>query len=86
MTTTFVAPSVLSDDNTSADQRHVRRLEARARRAARRVGLVARKSRWRSPSNYAGFGIFDPSTNFPVYGWDYDLCAEDVIEYCTADE
>jgi hypothetical protein len=57
-------------------------LEARARRAARRVGLVARKSRWRlhSIDNFGGFTIIDPSRNIVVDGARYDLSAEDVID------
>jgi hypothetical protein len=60
------------------------RMEARARRAARRVGLVARKSRGRvgTPDNLGGFAIIDPSTNSYLLGWSYDLDPEDVIEFC----
>jgi hypothetical protein len=59
-------------------------LEQRARRAARRVGLVARKSRWRANSidNHGGFMLVDPMTNFAVDGFRYDLTPEYVIEYC----
>jgi hypothetical protein len=59
-------------------------LEARARRAARRVGLVARKSRWRAHTidNFGGFAIIDPRFNAIVTGSRFDLSAEDVIEYC----
>jgi len=40
-------------------------LEARARRAARRAGLVARKSRWRQNSidNFGDFQLIDPERN-----------------------
>jgi hypothetical protein len=60
-------------------------LEQRARRAARRVGLVARKSRWRANSadNYGGFMLVDASANFVVYGSRFDLSAEEVIDYCS---
>ncbi len=63
-------------------------LESRARRAARRVGLAARKSRWRANSidNHGGFMIVDPMNNWVVHGSRYDLSAEDVIDYCTTDE
>ncbi len=58
--------------------------DSAARRAARRVGYVARKSRWRKYSidNYGDFMIVDPSTNVPVAGSRYDYTAEDVVEYC----
>lgn len=61
-------------------------LEARARRAARRIGLVATKTRWRrdSPDNQGGFMILDPSTRSPVFGDRWDLSAEAVIEYCAS--
>lgn len=63
-------------------------LEQRARRAARRVCLVARKSRWRGGSidNLGGFMLVDPRTNFAVDGFKYDLSAEYVIDYCSDDE
>jgi hypothetical protein len=59
-------------------------LEARARRAAKRAGLMARKSRWRYDSidNYGGFQLIDPERNFVVLGTRYELSAEDVIGYC----
>jgi hypothetical protein len=45
-------------------------LEQRARRVARRSGLVALKSRWRvdSPENLGGFMIVDPKRNYAVAG------------------
>jgi hypothetical protein len=59
-------------------------LDARARRAARACGYVARKSRWRRDSidNYGGFMLVDPATSFSVTGFRYDLSAEAVIEWC----
>ena len=59
-------------------------LDHRARRAARRAGLVARKSRWRANSidNYGGFMLVDPLRNVPAAGFRYDLSAEDVIDFC----
>lgn len=59
-------------------------LEARARRSAHRIGLVARKSRWRRNScdNLGGFILTDPWTNTPVVGFKYDLTAEAVIKFC----
>ena len=63
-------------------------IEARARRAARRVGLMARKSRWRMGSieNYGMFMLIDPYRNWVVAGERFDLTAEDVIAYCDRDE
>jgi len=45
-------------------------LEARARRAAARAGLKARKSRWRQRSvdNRGGFQLIDPARNLIVSG------------------
>jgi hypothetical protein len=59
-------------------------LEARARRAARKVGLVAVKSRWRRNTidNCGGFQIVDPYFNMVKEGVRYDLSARAVIEYC----
>jgi len=53
-------------------------LEAKARRIARREGLVARKSR-----RTGGFMLVDPAFNFAVAGWDTEMSAEDIIEYCS---
>lgn len=57
-------------------------VEARARRAMRRVGLMATKTRWRRGSldNRGGFCVVDPSTNFVIYGDRWELSAEDVLE------
>jgi hypothetical protein len=62
-------------------------LDARARRAAKRVGLYARKSRWRAGSidNYGEFMLVDPSTNLAVAGFRFDMSPEEVIEYCQDD-
>jgi hypothetical protein len=59
-------------------------LEARARRAALRVGLKAIKTRWRANSidNYGGFQIVDPYFNTVIEGVRFDWSAEQVIEYC----
>ena len=59
-------------------------LEQRARRAARRVGLMARKSRWGlgSVDNLGGFMLINPESNNPVNGVRFDLTAEYVLEYC----
>ncbi len=57
---------------------------ARARSAARRVGLVARKSRRRRGTldNRGGFTLIEPFRNMIVAGERLDLSAEDVIELC----
>jgi hypothetical protein len=62
-------------------------LEQRARRAAKRAGLVAKKSRWRlnSIDNYGGFQIIDPYTNFVQAGVRFDLSPEQVIAFCSDD-
>ena len=58
--------------------------ESSARRAAKRAGLVARKSRWRKDSidNKGGFMLVDPYTNTVVYGDRFDLTADAVISIC----
>ena len=63
-------------------------LDGRARRAARRAGLVAKRSRWRRDSidNRGGFMIFDPVGNYPVAGDRWDMSAEEVIAYCAEDD
>jgi hypothetical protein len=58
--------------------------EAQARRAAKRVGLVATKSRWRRNTidNHGGFQILDPFRNWIVAGVRFDMTPQQVIEYC----
>jgi len=58
--------------------------DTRARRAAKRAGLIARKSRWRvgSIDNHGDFMLVDPDGNYPVAGFRWDMTAEEVIEYC----
>jgi hypothetical protein len=55
-----------------------------ARRAAKRVGLKARKSRWRANSidNRGGFQIIDPMRNWIVAAEKYNYTADDVVEFC----
>lgn len=62
-------------------------LEARARRAARRVGLIARKTRWRRDSidNFGNFMLIEPYGNYVVAGFRFDMTPEDVIAYCSSD-
>lgn len=59
--------------------------DSRARRAASKVGLTARKSRWRKGSidNYGEFMLIDPMSNIPQAGFRFDMTAEEVIEFCT---
>ena len=58
--------------------------EDQARRAAKRVGLRARKSRWRAHSsdNCGGFQIIDPMRNWIVAGEKFNCTADDVVEFC----
>lgn len=64
--------------------REARCLDGRARRAAKRAGLVARKSRRHlgSIDNFGGYCLLDPFTNCIVAGGRYDLDAADVLAYC----
>lgn len=58
-------------------------LEAKARRAAKRVGLIAKKSRRSlSSDNYGGFMLIEPYRNLIVAGVRFELSAQDVIDYC----
>jgi hypothetical protein len=58
--------------------------DSRARRAARRIGLVAKKSRWRknSSDNVGGFQLVDLRGNYVVAGPRFDMTADEVIAYC----
>ena len=58
--------------------------DSKARRAARRAGLLARKSRWRRGSidNRGEYMFLNPMTNFVVAGSRFDLTAEDVVQFC----
>jgi hypothetical protein len=59
-------------------------IDARARRAAKRVGLMARRSRWRANSvdNRGGFMVIDPVRNAVVAGRRFDMTAQQVIDFC----
>jgi hypothetical protein len=59
-------------------------LDARARRAAKRVGLLARRSRWRRDTidNHGQFMLINPRHNFVVAGERFDMSAEEVLEWC----
>jgi hypothetical protein len=82
--------SANSKGQVMCDRSHLaeQALDARARRAAQRVGLIARKSRWRAGSidNLGGFMLIEPDGNYPVDGFRYDLTAEYVIDYCAEGE
>ena len=56
-------------------------MDARARRAAKCVGLIARKSRWRRDSidNFGDCMLIDLYGNYSVAGFRFDMTAEDVI-------
>jgi hypothetical protein len=57
--------------------------DSKARRSAKRIGLVACKSRRKHPlENHGGFMLVDPQYNFAVAGFHYDFSAKDVIEWC----
>ena len=59
-------------------------LDARARRAAKKVSLLAKKSRWRvgTVDNLGGFMLMNPYTNGIVGGSHFDLSADVVIDFC----
>lgn len=59
-------------------------LEARARRAAQRVGLCAIKSRSNvgSIDNQGSFRLLDPFLNSVVAGERFDLSPRDVLQWC----
>jgi hypothetical protein len=58
-----------------------------ARRAAKRIGLVAQKSRRRAGTvdNWGGYQLIDAHHNFVVDGSRFDLSAEEVIRICERD-
>jgi hypothetical protein len=68
------------------DRTHLseRALDSAARRAAQRVGLIARKSRWRvgTIDNHGEFMLVEPMHNICVAGPRWDMTAQEVIEYC----
>ena len=59
-------------------------MDARARRAARRAGLIARRSRWRRDTvdNYGGFQLLDDYGNHIVAGDRFNLTPQQVIDWC----
>ena len=62
----------------------VKSLEAKARRVARSVGLVAKKSRsMESIDNLRGFMLIN-DRNYVVAGSRFDMSAQDIIDFCNA--
>ncbi len=70
---------------TTQQERAEKALEQRARRAAKRMGLAAVKSRKGigSVDNFGGFMLVDAFLNIIEAGQRFDLSAEEVIAYCT---
>lgn len=60
-------------------------MDSRARRAAKRVGLCAIKSRRLrgTVNNLGDYRLIDPMCNAVVAGERFDLTAEEVIEVCS---
>jgi hypothetical protein len=77
----FIKPEESHVDSFSSE---LSALDARARRAAKRVGLVAKKSRWRQGTvdNYGGFMIIEPHGNNVLLGQRFDVSAGDAIAFC----
>ncbi|WP_206998963.1 hypothetical protein [Trinickia mobilis] len=79
-----------SDHKLPYQQMHLaqKALDSRARRAAKKLGFIAHKSRSGIDglNNHGGFTVLDGLTGFPVYGYYYELDAQDVIEWCNEDE
>lgn len=60
-------------------------VESRARVAAQRVELIARKSRHVDPIGNQGEFMLVDFQGIPQAGFQYDLSAEEVIEFCAQD-
>jgi hypothetical protein len=58
--------------------------DSQARRAAPRIGLLARKSRWRRDTvdNHGGYMLIEPYRNRVVAGRRFGLTPADVVELC----
>ena len=78
------APAAQMETKISVDEVSDSALDGRARRAAKRVGFIAKKSRYaRSIDNCGGgFCLVDPETNLVVAGARFDLTAQQVIDFC----
>jgi hypothetical protein len=72
----LLGETIMNEESVASD--------SAARRAARRAGYIATKSRWRKYSidNHGDFMIVDPSTNGVVAGSRYDLTADEVVAWC----
>jgi hypothetical protein len=82
-----IKPELLPDDKDVAVWAE-KALEARARRAAKSAGFIARKSRSQVGNplvNQGGFQIMDGFSGFPVFGWTFDLSAQDVLDWLADD-
>lgn len=57
--------------------------ENRARRLLRRDGYLVRKDRVKEsrPGHWGGYMVVDPSTNFPVAGYEYDLDLDELVAF-----
>jgi hypothetical protein len=69
------------DDIQGADMSGA--IEQRARRAAKKVGWSAKKSRWRANSidNRGGFMLVEDRRSLCIAGSHFDLSAQDVIDF-----
>jgi len=60
--------------------------DSTVRRTARRVGLIAKKSRQRAHvpnlDNLGDFMLVDAETGFVLAGSNFELSAEDLLEIC----
>ena len=64
-------------------QRECGASDSQARRAAKRAGLAARKSRrHQSLDNFGGYMLVDPERNLVVAGSRFDLTAQEVVDCC----
>ena len=61
---------------------HQSSVDARARRAAHQVELIARKSSHVDPIGNLGEFMLVDFQGVPQAGFQYDLSAEEVIEFC----
>jgi hypothetical protein len=70
-------------NTVSENDRMEKARDAKARRAAKQVGLIARRSRRRfgSIDNQGGFMLVD-ERNFCVAGQQFDMSSDEVIDYC----
>ncbi len=61
--------------------------DSRVRRAAKRIGLAAIKSRrQRSLDNFGGYMLIDAQRNWVVAGSRFELTADEVVDYCAGSD